>query len=124
MFEVASAMRREGDTDNQSDKGLGTHDRKTRKDAFYFYKANWNKSEPTMHLCSKNFTEREEPVTDIVAFSTAPSVKLYINGKLAGTARTDAYATVRWEDVRLSPGENTVTVRSAAGADSAVWTVK
>lgn len=124
MFDFASSMRKEGDTDNQNDKGLVTHDRKTRKDAFYFYKANWNKSEPTMHLCSKNFTEREEPVTDIVAFSTAPSVKLYINGKLAGTARTDAYATVRWEDVRLSPGENTVTVRSAAGADSAVWTVK
>ena len=124
MFDFASSMRREGDTDNQNDKGLVSRDRKTRKDAFYFYKANWNKAVPTLHLCSKNFTEREEDTTDIVVFSTAPTVKLYLNGKLAGTARTDAYATVRWENVKLARGGNTVTVRSAAGEDSAVWTVK
>ncbi len=124
MFDFASSMRKEGDTDNQNDKGLVTHDRKTRKDAFYFYKANWNKSVPTVHLCSKNYTEREEQTADIVAFSTAPSVKLYVNGKLVGIAKTDAYATVRWENVRLAPGANTITVKSAAGTDSAVWTVK
>ena len=124
MFDFASSMRREGDTDNQNDKGLVTRDRKTRKDAFYFYKANWNKQESTIHLCSKNYTEREEDTTDIIAFSTTPSVKLYLNGKLVGTAKTDAYATVRWDNVKLSSGSNTVLVKSAAGEDSAVWNVK
>ena len=117
-------MRKEGDTDNQNDKGLVTRDRQTRKDAFYFYKANWNKDVDTIHLCSKNYTEREEDTTEIVVFSTAPSVKLYLNGKLVGTQKTDAYATVRWPGIKLQGGENTVVVKSAAGEDSAVWTVK
>ena len=124
MFDFASSMRKEGDTDNQNDKGLVTRDRKTRKDAFYFYKANWNKAVSTIHLCSKNYTEREEDTTEIVVFSTAPSVKLYLNGKLVGTQKTDAYATVRWPGVKLQSGENTVVVKSAAGEDSATWTVK
>ena len=124
MFDFGSSMRREGDTENQNDKGLVTHDRKTRKDAFYFYKANWNKQAATLHLCSKNYTEREEDTTDVVVFSTAPSVKLYLNGKLVGTAKTDAYATVRWEGVKLAKGSNTVTVKSAAGEDTAIWNVK
>ena len=44
MFDFASARRTEGDRDGVNDKGLVTGDRKTRKDAFYFYKANWNPS--------------------------------------------------------------------------------
>lgn len=124
MFDFASSMRREGDTNNQNDKGLVTRDRQTRKDAFYFYKANWNKNETTVHLCSKRYTERAEDTTDVVAFVTAPSAKLYINGKLVGTAKADKYATVEWKDVKLAKGENNVVIKTSAGEDSAVWTVK
>jgi len=124
MFDFASSMRQEGDTNNQNDKGLVSRDRKTRKDAFYFYKANWNKKENTVHLCSKEFTEREEDTTDIIVFTTAPSAKLYINGKLIGNGKTDNYATVRWDNVRLSKGENMVTVKTAQGEDNATWVVK
>ena len=37
MFDFASDRRGEGDTMGINDKGLVTRDRKTRKDAFYFY---------------------------------------------------------------------------------------
>ena len=124
MFDFASSMRNEGDTRNQNDKGLVTHDRKTRKDAFYFYRANWNDALKTVHLCSKHYTERESDTTDIVAVSTSPSVKLYLNGKLVGTQKTDAFRTVVWQDVHLSKGENTVVIKTADGEDSAVWNVK
>ena len=124
MFDFASSMRQEGDTNNQNDKGLVTRDRKTRKDAFYFYKANWNKKENTVHLCSKEYTEREEDTTDVIVFTSAPSAKLYINGKLVGNAKTDAYATVRWDNVRLAKGENKVVVKTSLGEDNATWTVK
>ena len=124
MFDFASSMRQEGDTNNQNDKGLVTRDRRERKDAFYFYKANWNKQASTVHLCSKRYTEREEDTTDVIVFTTAPSARLYVNGKLVGSARTDAYATVRWPDVRLAKGRNEVLVRTPFGNDSAVWTVK
>ncbi len=124
MFDFASQIRREGDTRGQNDKGLVTRDRKTRKDAFYFYKANWNKAEKTVHLCSKNYAEREEDTTDVIVFTTAPSAKLFLNGKQVSSQKTDAYATVIWKDVKLSKGANEIVVRTADGEDSAVWTVK
>ena len=124
MFDFASQIRREGDTRGQNDKGLVTRDRQTRKDAFYFYKANWNKSVKTVHLCSKRYTDREEDLTDVIVFTTAPSAILYVNGKLVGNAKTDAYATVEWRDVKLAKGENQVVVKTADGEDSAVWNVK
>ena len=123
MFDFASSIRREGDTRGQNDKGLVTRDRKERKDAFYFYKANWNKAVNTVHLCSKRYVEREEPLTDVIVFTTAPSAKLYVNGKLVGSQKTDAYSTVIWKDVALADGANEVVVKTAHGDDSAVWTV-
>lgn len=123
MFDFASSMRTEGDTNNINDKGLVTHNRQIRKDAFYLYKANWNKAEKTVHLCSKRYVDRKEDVTDIIVFTTAPNVKLYINGKLVGSQKTDAYATVVWENVKLNKGVNQVEVRTAHGNDSATWNV-
>jgi len=123
MFDFASQIRREGDTRAQNDKGLVTRDRKTRKDAFYFYKANWNKSVNTVHLCSKRYVEREENLTDVIVFTTAPSAKLYVNGKLVGNQKTDQYATIIWKDVNLSDGKNEVVVKTAQGEDSAIWNV-
>ena len=124
MFDFASSMRREGDTNNMNDKGLVSHDRKVRKDAFYAYKAYWNKNEKTVHLCSKDYTQRKEALCDIIVFTTAPSVKLYINGKLVGTQKTDAFATAQWRDFTLQKGENRVEVRTAHGNDSATWIVE
>ncbi len=125
MFDFASSMRQEGDTNNQNDKGLVTRDRQTRKDAFYFYKANWNKDVKTVHLCSKNYTERKEDTTDVIVFTTAPSAKLYVNGKqIGGTARPDAFKTVCWPSVKLAKGENKVVVKTPQGEDTATWTVE
>ena len=41
MFDFAADSRNEGDTPGRNDKGLVTYDRQTRKDAFFWYKANW-----------------------------------------------------------------------------------
>ncbi|MBR4740380.1 MAG: beta-galactosidase, partial [Bacteroidales bacterium] len=124
MFDFGASGRFEGDSPNQNDKGLVTHDRKTRKDAFYYYKANWNKSVPTVHLCSKGFTERTDPLTDIIVFTTAPSATLYLNGKKVSQKKTDAYATVEWPSITLQPGPNTVRVVTSQGEEQAVWTCK
>ena len=68
--------------------------------------------------------EREEDTTDVIVFTTAPSARLYVNGKLAGSQKTDAYATLIWKDVKLASGTNDVVVKTAHGDDSASWTVK
>jgi beta-galactosidase len=124
MFDFASNHKKEADTAYINTKGLVTYDRKIRKDAFYLYKANWNKKEKTTHLCSKDYTERKEDVTDIIAFTTDSSASLFINGKQVGKMQTDQYATVMWKNIKLSPGKNHVEIRTANGADAADWTVK
>ncbi|HKI90587.1 MAG TPA: glycoside hydrolase family 2 TIM barrel-domain containing protein [Draconibacterium sp.] len=124
MFDFGSNFRHEGNTPHINDKGLVTYDRKQRKDAFYLYKANWNKNEKTTHLCSKNFTDRKEDVTDVVVFTTAPSAKLFINGKQIGKMNTDDYATVIWKNVKLNQGKNLVEIKTSDGSDSAEWTVE
>lgn len=42
MFDFSAAGRREGSILGRNDNGLVSYDRRGRKDAFYFYKANWN----------------------------------------------------------------------------------
>ncbi len=124
MFDFGSNFRQEGDTPHQNDKGLVTYDRKIRKDAFYLYKANWNKNEKTTHLCSKSYTDRKEDITDVVAFTTASSAKLFINGKLVGKLNADDYATIIWKNVKLSPGKNLIEIKTTDGNDSATWDVE
>ena len=52
MFDFGAAHRTEGDRDGINDKGLVTHDRKTKKDAYYFYRSNWN-PEPMVYIAGK-----------------------------------------------------------------------
>ena len=40
------SSRHEGGIPGRNDKGLVTYDRKVKKDAFYYYKANWNAGRP------------------------------------------------------------------------------
>ena len=61
MFDFGAAHRTEGDRPGINDKGLVTFDRKVRKDAFYFYKANWNKQEPMIYLAGKRCRLRYQP---------------------------------------------------------------
>ena len=42
MFDFAADSRNEGKTAGRNDKGMMTFDRGLRKDAFWYYKANWN----------------------------------------------------------------------------------
>ena len=85
MFDFGAAHRHEGDRIGINDKGLVTFDRKVKKDAFYFYKANWN-PEPMLYIAGKRNQNRVSLVQDIVAFTNANEVELLINGKVIGKA--------------------------------------
>jgi len=58
-----------------------------KKDAFYFYKANWS-SEPVLHVTSCRFAERTDPVTEVKVYSNASEVTLEVNGRYLGPRRT------------------------------------
>ena len=64
MFDFGAAHRTEGDRPGINDKGLVTHDRKVKKDAFYFYKANWN-PEPMVYIAGHRSVNRVKPVTEV-----------------------------------------------------------
>lgn len=81
MFDFAADMRDEGGTKGRNNKGLVTFDRKTKKDAFFAYKARLS-SEKVLHLCSKEFFNRDGEQTEFVVYSNLKSVALYINGEL------------------------------------------
>lgn len=110
MFDFGAAHRTEGDRPGVNDKGLVTFDRKVRKDAFYFYKANWNRQEPMIYIAGKRNTLRKKAEQTIQAFTTSPGAELFVNGKSVGKAATDAYATLEWKNVKLQPGENEIRV--------------
>jgi beta-galactosidase len=103
-FPVAS--RREGDTVGMNDKGLVTKDRKTKKDIFYFYKAQWS-DEPVLWITSRRYTPRPMPVTQFKVYSNLESVELKVNGKSIGS-KSSADRVFVWDNVPLSAGANQV----------------
>ena len=115
LFDFGAAHRHEGDRVGINDKGLVSFDRRTRKDAFYFYKANWNKEVPLLYLAERRCTRRTRPVQTFMAFTNQPEAELFVNGTSCGHAKTDSLGTVRWNGVRLRPGQNEIRVVSGRG---------
>lgn len=112
MFDFGAAHRTEGDRPGINDKGLVTFDRKVRKDAFYFYKANWNREEPMLYLTGKRNTVRTQRLQTIIAFTNQAGAELFVNGKSYGKTTPDSYAILEWKNVELEPDENEIKVVS------------
>jgi beta-galactosidase len=128
MFDFGSANRREGDVLGVNTKGLVSFDRRTRKDAFFFYKANWS-AEPVTHIVGRRYVDRAYAVVDVKVYSNAESVDLSVNGEPAGTLTAERceQRTCLFEDVRLPAGDNRVTAAGRHGdevvTDSVEWSL-
>ena len=88
MFDFGADGRDEGGKPGQNQKGLVTFDRKTKKDAFYIYKAYLSK-EPFVHLCGRRYADRTGDKTEIRIYSNQPEVTLLVDGKEAGRLTGD-----------------------------------
>ncbi len=108
LFDFAIDSRDEGDAPGRNDKGLVTYDRSTRKDAFYYYKANWSDS-PVLYLTDRRFTQRTNATTDVKVYSNLDSVTLKVNGVSIGS-NTSTNRIFRWQNVSLAPGDNLIEV--------------
>ncbi len=85
LFDFAADGRDEGGKHGENQKGLVTFDRSLKKDAFYLYKAAWNRTEPFVHLCGRRYVNRCEEETEIKVYSNRSSVTLFVDGAEAGT---------------------------------------
>jgi beta-galactosidase len=123
MFDFASDGRNEGERPGINDKGLVTYDRKVRKDAFFWYKANWN-PEPMVYITSRRFTPRPVAATEIRVYSNCDSVTVLVNGTPLGTM-PDNHHIFLWQDVVLQEGANRIEARAVRDGetfiDSCVW---
>lgn len=80
LFDFAADGRDEGGKHGENQKGLVTLDRKLKKDAYYLYKAAWNKKDNFVHLCGSRYVERAEETTEIKVYSNQSEVSLLVDG--------------------------------------------
>ena len=129
MFDFGADGRDEGGKHGVNQKGLVTMDRKTKKDAFYLYKAYWGR-EPFVHICGRRYVDRAEDVTEVKVYSNQPKVTLYVDGArfqtkqgsrifvfqvpISGKHRIEAYA-----GDAVETGNAAVTLDVDAAADIA-----
>ena len=140
MFDFAADNRNEGDHPGRNDKGMVSYDRKVKKDAFFWYKANWTRK-PFVYITDRRFTRRSqgpplrgaaggisEARTTVKVYSNCESVSLEVNGASLGAVRSADHAFV-WGNVALEPGANRIeAVGTARGGktyrDACIWTVQ
>jgi beta-galactosidase len=124
MFDFAADARNEGDTAGRNDKGMVTYDRLTRKDAFFWYKANWT-STPFVYITSRRWTSRTAATTTIKVYGNVDSVTLRLNGVALGAAKTSTNHIYSWANVTLAHGANTIqatgTVGTTTYTDTVTW---
>lgn len=89
-------------------KGLVTFDRKIKKDAYFWYKANWSE-EPVLYLTQRRNKDREKQQTSITVYSNVGVPRVYLNGKELPAPR-QGYTAVHyvWDSVGLEQGTNTI----------------
>ena len=115
-FDFATPLANRGDLPARNMKGMVTFDRKTKKDSYFWYKANWSE-DPVLYLTQRRNVDREKKVTSITVYSNIGEPKVFLNGQeLSGIHKgyTDVHYII--DNVTLADGKNIVkTVASKDG---------
>lgn len=111
MFDFATPLWNRGSVPARNLKGLVTFDRKIKKDAFYWYKANWSE-EPVLYITGRRDSLRQSPVTGITVYSNISAPVLFVNGKKVtdlsiGTTKVDYI----FNNIRLKKGVNIIVAK-------------
>lgn len=115
-FDFGADHRLEGDRPGINDKGMVTHDRTAKKDAYYWYKSSWS-DEPTVYITSRRFTPRHKNPEYVKIYSNCDAVELFINGSSLGT-KTSSNCIFTWtEKINLRPGSNEIKGVGRIGAN-------
>ena len=122
MFDHGAAGYEWGEGNGIDDRGVVTFDRKYRKDAYYLYKANWNKTDPFVYVAERRRIERNNPVQHIKVYSNQPEVELVVNGRSVGVAQGER-GIFNWDGVQLDEGLNLIEARAGNASDQTIIAV-
>jgi beta-galactosidase len=127
LFDFAADNRHEGDQYGINDKGLVTYDRLTRKDAFYWYQANWT-TNAMVHITSKRFAMRTNATPGLKVYSNCDEVEARLNGKSLGR-KIFTDCRFIWPEIPLKTGVNRIGVTAYRGrvpvaTDDVSWTFR
>ena len=127
MFDFPAAPRKEGGTVGLNDKGMVTQDRQIKKDAYFFYAANWT-DEPMVYIAARRMTPRQQGTTEVKVYSNCAGVELKVNAKSLGNAEKNKVNVFSWENVSLQPGKNLIeavgTTNGKTVADHCEWVLE
>ena len=118
MFDFSVPEWNRGGIKGRNHKGLVTYDRKIKKDAFYWYKANWS-DEPVLYLTGRRNNSLDTNVCSFSAYCNIGIPELYINGKsygeMAGGINQVQYLS---ENISLENGENRIEIKVSYNAST------
>lgn len=117
MFDHSVSYRKDGYRKGMNDNGLISFDRTDKKDAFYYYKANWNPEDKFVHLVNCHNPYKSEGTFIVKAFSNENTIALYLNGELLGDAQNNGYGVFEWPKINLKEGSNTIKIVSDSGVE-------
>ena len=117
-FDFPSAGRNEGDTAGINDKGLITFDRRAKKDAYFWYQANWSKA-AMVYITSRRYTVRATPNADLKIYSNQVKVRVTVNDSvIAEQPVVDHIALIK---ITLRAGPNRIKVSAGDKTDEVKW---
>ena len=116
MFDFGSHFRKEGDHYGINDKGMVTYDRKTKKDAFFFYKANWS-DEPVLRITSSRYIFRKKVETQVKVYTNLTDVTLTLNGE-EFESKSPEKGIIIWDGITLQKGNNSIIVNASKDGKS------
>ena len=125
MFDFSVAGWNRGGIPSLNHKGLITFDRKTKKDAFYFYKANWS-DEDVLYIAERRNDDRNSKSVSVKVYTNTDEVKLTINDKKVATKRLKSDINIiTFDNVELILGDNVIAVESTDKKlkDEVKWTL-
>jgi beta-galactosidase len=110
MFDFATPESFQGGVPARNMKGLITFDRKIKKDAFFWYKANWSKT-PVLYITQRRVKERTYRITPVTVYSNIGIPTLFVNNKQIRNyviGNTDVHYI--FENIKLRKGKNVIKV--------------
>ena len=106
MFDFGSAIRNEGGVKGRNNKGLVTFDRKTKKDAFYLYKAFWS-DDKFVHLMGERYPLRKIGMQKFTVYSNCDKVTLKVGSKQKTVTAQGVFV---FEDMEIKAGDNKIVI--------------